>query len=48
MCIRDSAKVFCNPGPAFGPGGEGHIRANFGTSRQILTEFVTRLDAALS
>lgn len=41
------AKVFLNPGPAFGPGGEGHARLNFGTSRELLAEFVDRLGRAL-
>ena len=45
--LLEHAKVFLNPGPAFGPGGEGHARLNFGTSRAILTEFVARLEAAL-
>ncbi len=45
--LLTEAKVFLNPGPAFGEGGRGHARLNFGTSRDILEEFVSRLDSAL-
>ena len=40
-------KVALNSGPAFGPGGEGHVRLNFATSAQVLTEAVARMRAAL-
>lgn len=42
------AKVYLNPGPAFGAGGQGHARLNFGTSREILAEFVDRVGAAIA
>jgi cysteine-S-conjugate beta-lyase len=45
--LLEHAKVFLNPGPAFGPGGQGHARLNFGTSRQILAEFVDRVGRAV-
>lgn len=46
--LLEHAKVALNSGPAFGPGGAGHARLNFGTSRQILAEFVDRLAGALA
>ena len=46
--LLQHAKVYLNPGPAFGEGGEGHTRLNFGTSREILTEFVDRVGAAVA
>ena len=41
-------KVAVNSGPTFGPGGEGHVRLNFATAPQILTEAVARIRHALS
>lgn len=35
-----------NPGPSFGPGGEGFARLNFGTSPDILTESMKRMEQA--
>ncbi len=35
------ARVALNGGPWFGPGGEGHVRLNFATSIEVLTEAVT-------
>jgi len=31
-------KVAVNSGPAFGPGGAGHVRLNFATAPQVLTD----------
>lgn len=45
--ILREAKVALHYGPAFGAEGAGHVRVNFGTSPEILTEAVTRI-AALS
>ena len=39
----DRGKVAVNSGPAFGPGGEGHVRLNFATAPQVLTEAVLRI-----
>jgi cystathionine beta-lyase len=39
----DRARVALSAGPAFGTGGEGHVRLNFATSGEILTEAVTRM-----
>jgi cystathionine beta-lyase len=36
-------KVALNSGPTFGPGGEGHVRLNFATAPQVLTEAVGRI-----
>lgn len=41
------ARVALNPGPTFGGPGAGHVRLNFATSPQILTEAVHRLAGAL-
>ncbi len=42
--LRD-AKVALHFGPAFGIEGSGHVRLNFGTSPEILTEAVERIAA---
>ncbi|WP_226533031.1 MalY/PatB family protein [Microbacterium paraoxydans] len=42
--LRD-AKVALHYGPAFGIEGAGHVRLNFGTSPEILTEAVERIAA---
>ena len=38
--LLERGKVALNPGQSFGPGGAGHVRLNFATSRAILTEAV--------
>jgi cystathionine beta-lyase len=43
----DRGRVALSAGPAFGSGGAGHVRLNLATSRQILTEAVTRMGAAI-
>ncbi len=35
--------VLLNPGPDFGPGGDGYMRLNFATSRPVLDEILRRL-----
>lgn len=42
--LRD-AKVALHFGPAFGAEGAGHVRLNFGTSPEILTEAIERIAA---
>ncbi len=37
-------KVAVIPGTAFGPGGEGYVRACYASSMRDLTEFISRLD----
>lgn len=44
--FREHAKVELSPGPLFGPGGEGHVRLNFGTGRRILDEILDRMTAS--
>jgi cysteine-S-conjugate beta-lyase len=39
----DDAKVALSSGHVFGPGGAGHVRLNFATSRAVLTEALTRM-----
>ena len=46
--LLDNAKVALNPGPAFGEGGEGHVRLNFATSPEILGEALDRIGEALA
>ena len=41
------AGVAVTPGSAFGPGGEGHVRLSFATSRDVLEEAVERMAKAL-
>jgi cystathionine beta-lyase len=43
--FAESARVALSAGPAFGTGGAGHVRLNFATSREILTEAVRRMAA---
>ena len=43
--ILKDAKVALHFGPAFGAEGSGHVRLNFGTSPEILTEAVERIAA---
>ena len=45
--LVENAKIALNPGFAFGEGGAGHVRLNFATSPEILSEALDRLDAAL-
>ena len=42
----DSARVALTSGVPFGAGGGGHVRLNFATSTEILTEAVTRMGRA--
>lgn len=41
------ARVLLNDGRSFGPGGEGFVRLNFGTSPDILREILHRMRRAL-
>ncbi len=41
------AKVALNDGALFGPGGEGHVRLNFGCRRDVLLEALGRMRKAL-
>ncbi|MGC9468756.1 MAG: MalY/PatB family protein [Anaerolineae bacterium] len=43
----EEARVAFNDGAAFGPGGEGFVRLNFGCPRQLLEEGLERMRAAL-
>lgn len=45
--LVENAKIALNPGFAFGEAGAGHVRLNFATSPEILSEALDRLDAAL-
>jgi cystathionine beta-lyase len=44
----DHAGVAVSSGHAFGTGGRGHVRINFATSPEILTEAVTRMGRAVT
>ena len=44
----DRARVALNDGEAFGPGGEGFVRLNFGCPRSLLEEAVGRMGRALA
>ncbi len=41
------ARIGCNDGPTFGPGGEGFQRLNFGCPRSLLQKALTQLKDAL-
>ncbi len=41
--ILKDAKVALHYGPAFGEEGKGHVRLNFGTSPEIITEAIERI-----
>ena len=41
------ARLALNPGPAFGPGGDGFMRLNIGCAREILREAMIRLKTAV-
>jgi cystathionine beta-lyase len=43
----EKGKVAFSSGHIFGPGGQGHIRVNMGTSPEILTEAMRRAGSAL-
>ncbi|MFO7696702.1 MAG: PatB family C-S lyase [Anaerolineae bacterium] len=42
------ARVALNEGSLFGPGGDGHVRLNFGCCRDLLTRALEQMEAALS
>lgn len=44
--LLDKARVMLSHGPEFGPGGQGHTRFNFATSRPVLDEMLRRLRTA--
>jgi cystathionine beta-lyase len=44
----ERARVALNDGVAFGPGGEGFVRMNFGCPRPLLAEGLERMRAALA
>ncbi len=44
----EEAKVALNDGRAFGPGGEGFVRLNFGCPRALLADGVARMASALA
>ena len=44
----DKAKVALGNGARFGDPGDGFVRVNFATSRNILEEIIARMDAALA
>ncbi len=47
QAFLDRGRVAVNDGATFGTGGAGYVRLNFGTSRAIVTDTVTRLASAL-
>lgn len=44
----ERGRVAVEPGPVFGPPGDGWVRLNFGTSDAILTEAIDRMARALA
>ena len=43
----ERGRVAVEPGPSFGPPGDGWVRLNYGTSAEILIEAVRRMADAL-
>jgi len=43
--LLEHARIAVNPGPSFGDPGQGHIRINYGTGLEILTEALGRVGA---
>ena len=43
----ERARVAVSSGPAFGTGGDGHVRLNFATSRTVLEQAVRRMGGAV-
>ncbi|MFH9075237.1 pyridoxal phosphate-dependent aminotransferase [Streptomyces alboflavus] len=46
--LLTTAGVAVTPGTAFGPGGEGHVRLSFATSRDVIEQALDRVGAALA
>ena len=46
--VAQKARIFVNPGPQFGPGGNGFLRFNLATPRAIVDEALNRLDDAFA
>jgi aspartate/methionine/tyrosine aminotransferase len=46
--LLKEAKVVLETGSDFGPAGEGHLRINFATSPDVLTEALDRIESALA
>jgi cystathionine beta-lyase len=42
--LLETCKVGLNPGPSFGPGGEGFARLNFATTREVVSEALGRIE----
>jgi len=45
--LLKKGRVVVESGSRFGPAGEGHVRINIGTSKEIMTEALSRIDGAL-
>jgi cystathionine beta-lyase len=48
VLIREREALQLSPGPDYGAEGNGFVRLNFATSRELLTELVTRLGRAVN
>ena len=46
--LVENANVYVNAGSSYGPGGEGHMRMNLGTSRQLIKLALDNIAAAVS
>ena len=46
--LVDNAGVYTNAGSSYGPGGEGHMRMNLGTSRQMIKLALDNIAEAVS
>ena len=48
LFFLEKARVALSAGPAFGTGGDGHVRLNFATSPAVLAEAIDRMASALA
>ncbi|MFG1917383.1 hypothetical protein [Micromonospora sp. NPDC048898] len=44
----DGGRVALNSGPAFGTGGDGHVRLNLATAPELITDAVRRMATAVA
>ena len=46
--LVENAGVYTNPGSNYGPGGEGWVRMNLGTSRQLIQVALDNIAEAMN
>ena len=46
--LAENARIYLNNGPSYGTGGEGHMRMNIATSRQLVQRALDNLSGAIA